>query len=295
MTFIFSVKKGIGRIIYRQENFCRLYRPLSDNEDVRFECSSSKGRFKEIDKRNVSYTLSWVTEGKRDRARDEYPGGLLPVWGGVKELLPRGNRKIYIQSYSKCFLTQSPTVLQLRKSYDIGVVDSVRGIHIRRGLIDENLGRAYSRGEKQSGTCSRAYVYRVCCVFASCETTVRDSGIDYWLWYISIWNISLSLSLSLLLSFSLFPLFLYPFDEYYCIDNITRFSHCCRVMLIQWLINTVGKVWYLCNLEADMKFPTMLLDRVSPVEISTYLYLIFECTIFIIILGFIIIVSNCSI
>lgn len=128
-----------------------------------------------------------------------------PKWGEVKELLTRSNRKIYIQSYSKCFLTQSPTVLQLRKSYDIGVVVSVRGIHIRRGLIDENLGRSYSRGmgEKQSGTCTRScyvYVYRVYCVSASCETTVRraetDSGIDNRLWYISIDLKHLSLSLS---------------------------------------------------------------------------------------------------
>jgi len=81
----------------------------------------------------------------------------------VKELLARSNRKIYIQSYSKCFLTQSPTVLQLRKSYDIGVVVSVRVIHIRRGLIDENLGRSYSRGMEE--TKWNVYTTYVCIVY----------------------------------------------------------------------------------------------------------------------------------
>lgn len=54
-------------------------------------------------------------------------------------------------------------MLQLRKSYDIGVVVSVRGIHIRRGLIDENLGRSYSRGMGE--TKWNVYTNRVICVY----------------------------------------------------------------------------------------------------------------------------------
>ena len=143
--------------------------------------------------------------------------GLLSEWNGLKELLARSNRKIYIQSYSKCFLTQSPTVLQLRKSYDIGVVVSVRGIHIRRGLIDENLGRSRGGWEKQSGTCTRSYYMCVSCMLRVCIVKRLWDGlrpileliIDYSIFW-SIWNISLSLrshsslnffSLSLFLSF----------------------------------------------------------------------------------------------
>lgn len=64
-------------------------------------------------------------------------------------------------------------MLQLRKSYDIGVVVSVRDIHIRRGLIDENLGRSYSRGMEETKWNVYTIVLRICIVYVACLHRVK--------------------------------------------------------------------------------------------------------------------------
>lgn len=64
-------------------------------------------------------------------------------------------------------------MLQLRKSYDIGVVVSVRGIHIRRGLIDENLGRSYSRGMGETKWNVYTILLRVRIMYVACLHRVK--------------------------------------------------------------------------------------------------------------------------